>query len=73
MKKLIARSAVLLAVLAVSHPCIRLAAQAPVRPSGSSWIEVGGFYQPVSDDFGDWQGAYARAVISGARTVWLAT
>lgn len=60
----------LVAVLAVVHPGARVTAQAPVRPPGSSWIEAGGFYHPVSGNFGDWKGAYARAVISGVRNVW---
>ena len=45
-----------------------LAAQSP--PPGGSWIEAGGFYQHVTNDFGDWRGGYARAVLAGARNVW---
>jgi YaiO family outer membrane protein len=60
----------LLSVLAVAHPGVRVAAQAPVRAAGSSWVEAGGYYQPVTGDFGDWRGAYARAVISGLKNVW---
>ena len=45
----------------------RLAAQ---RTPGSSWIEAGGFYHHVSNDFGSWRGGYARAVLAGARDVW---
>jgi len=48
----------------------RLAAQAPAPPPGSSWVELGGFHQPVSHSFGDWTGAYGRAVLSGRRDVW---
>ena len=43
-------------------------AQSP--PPGASWIEVGGFYQGVTGGFGDWKGASARAVLTGARNVW---
>jgi len=44
------------------------AAQAP--SPGASWVEAGGFYHRVSNDFGDWKGGYARAVFSGGRNVW---
>jgi YaiO family outer membrane protein len=44
------------------------AAQAP--DPGASWVEAGGFYHRVSDDFGDWKGGYFRGVFSGARNVW---
>lgn len=47
-----------------------LAAQAPAPPPGSSWVELGGFHQPVSHQFGDWTGGYGRAVLSGRRDVW---
>lgn len=70
MKRTIAAPALLLAAFAVAQPSAPVAAQAPVRPSGSSWIEAGGLYHRVSEDFGDWRGAYARAVISGGRNVW---
>ncbi|HEX7024114.1 MAG TPA: YaiO family outer membrane beta-barrel protein [Gemmatimonadales bacterium] len=52
---------------------------APLRPpplpaqnpaAGASWIEAGGFYQRVTNGFGDWRGAYGRAVIAGSRNVW---
>ncbi len=45
-----------------------LRAQTP--PAGASWIEAGGFYQRVANGFGDWKGAYSRAVIAGSRNVW---
>ena len=45
---------------------LRLSAQSPP----SSWIEAGVFYQHVTNDFGDWKGGYARAVLAGSRNVW---
>ena len=33
-------------------------------------MEAGAFYQHVTNDFGDWKGAYARAVLAGSRNVW---
>lgn len=48
-----------------------LCALAPLRLSAqASSIEVGGFYQHVSNDFGDWKGGYARAVLASSRNVW---
>ncbi|MGQ0702314.1 MAG: YaiO family outer membrane beta-barrel protein [Gemmatimonadales bacterium] len=38
--------------------------------AGTSWVEAGGFYHHVTDDFGSWKGGYARAVIAGSRDVW---
>jgi YaiO family outer membrane protein len=46
---------------------LRLSAQ---RPSPPGWIEAGAFYQHVTNDFGDWKGGYARAVVAGSRNVW---
>lgn len=40
------------------------------RPPPSSWVEAGAFYHHVTDDFGDWKGGYARAVLAGSRDVW---
>ncbi len=57
----------LLASLPLSRPLLPATAQSP---SGASWIEVGGFYQGVTGGFGDWNGAYARAVLTGSRNVW---
>lgn len=48
----------------------RGAAHAQSAPPGTSWVEAGGFYHPVSNGFGHWKGGYARAVLSGARDVW---
>jgi YaiO family outer membrane protein len=45
------------------------AAQAqPTSPS--SWIEAGGFYHHVTQDYGDWKGGYARGVLVSARNTW---
>jgi YaiO family outer membrane protein len=41
----------------------------PPQP-GASWIEAGALAHHVSNDFGNWQGGYARAVLAGARNVW---
>jgi len=38
--------------------------------AGASWVEAGGFWDHVTNDFGSWKGGYARAVLSGARNVW---
>ncbi|HEV8355803.1 MAG TPA: YaiO family outer membrane beta-barrel protein [Gemmatimonadales bacterium] len=46
------------------------AAQALPQKPGASWIEAGALAHHVSNDFGNWQGAYARAVLAGARNVW---
>lgn len=43
-------------------------ASPPSAPA--SWVEAGGFYQHVSDDFGSWTGGYARLVLAGARNAW---
>ena len=61
---------ILLATLWLAHPSAAARAQAPGAPAGSSWIEAGGFYQPVTKGFGDWKGGYARAVIAGPSNVW---
>jgi len=45
-------------------------ALAQARPPGSSWVEAGGFYQHVSQGFGDWKGVYGRAVLVSARNAW---
>lgn len=50
--------------------CPRAPALAQARPPGSSWIEAGGFYQHVSNDFGDWKGVYGRAVLVSPRNAW---
>jgi YaiO family outer membrane protein len=47
------------------------AAPPPLRPPASS-VEVGGFYQHVSHDFGSWTGGYGRLVLAGSRDVWYA-
>ena len=62
-------SALLLGALALAPTA---QAQAPRRPTGSNWVEAGGFYQPVTKSFGDWKGGYARAVVSGLRNTWYA-
>lgn len=55
---------------------VLLATSVPIAPAraqsgaGSSWVEAGGFYHHVSNDFGSWKGGYARAVLSSARNVW---
>ena len=51
---------------------LRLCAFAPAlaAQSRASWIEAGAFYQHVSGGFGDWKGAYTRAVLAGSRNVW---
>ena len=51
---------------------LRLAALlcAPLPLGAQSVIEAGGFYHHVTNDFGNWKGGYARAVIAGARNVW---
>jgi len=54
-------------LLSTTIPVASLVAQAP---AGSSWFEAGGFYHYVSNDFGNWKGGYARAVLSSARNVW---
>lgn len=48
---------------------LRLFAGVPASAQ-SSWIETGAFYQNVTGGFGDWKGAYARAVLAGSRNVW---
>jgi len=58
----------LLILVALWSPRAALLGQA--RPPGASWIEAGGFYQHVSNDFGDWKGVYARAVLVSARNAW---
>lgn len=45
-------------------------AVAQARPPAPSWVEAGGYYHRVSNDFGDWKGGYVRAVLAGARNVW---
>ncbi|HYW31434.1 MAG TPA: YaiO family outer membrane beta-barrel protein [Gemmatimonas sp.] len=50
-----------------------LPAQAPLAggiPGG--WVEANALYQSVSNGFGDWQGAYLRAVRPSARDTWWA-
>ena len=47
-----------------------LPAGAQSRLGGSSWVEAGGFYHHVSNDYGDWRGGYARAVVAGRRDAW---
>jgi len=54
--------------LAIALGAAPLAAQSP--PTGSSWVEAGGFYHHVTRDFGDGRGGYGRAVLAGARNVW---
>lgn len=64
-KRVAMTAAVAVALLAASRP---LPAQGP--PPGSSWVEAGGFYHHVSNDFGSWTGGYARLVLAGARDAW---
>lgn len=47
-----------------------LPARAQGRLPGSSWVEAGGLYHHVSNDYGDWRAGYARAVVVGGRNVW---
>lgn len=35
-------------------------------------IEANALYQPVTNDYGDWQGGYVRAVMPGVRDTWYA-
>jgi len=48
---------------------LRLCTVAPASAQ-SSWLEAGAFYHDVTGGFGDWKGAYARAVLAGSRNVW---
>ena len=58
-------------VLASVRLCVFASLFAPVRLCAqASSIEAGAFYQHVTNDFGDWKGGYARAVLAGARNVW---
>jgi len=59
-----------LCVLASLRLCVLASPSAAQRPPTASWIEAGAFYQHVSGGFGDWKGAYARAVLAGSRNVW---
>src|SRR3990170_4921389 len=36
--------------------------------AGASWVEAGGFWDHVTNDFGSWKGGYARAVLSEPAT-----
>ncbi len=63
-------AALLFAGLAAAYPGTSASAQAPGRVAGSSSIEVGAFYQPVTEGFGDWKGAYARAVVTSLKNAW---
>ncbi|MES2522136.1 MAG: YaiO family outer membrane beta-barrel protein [Gemmatimonadota bacterium] len=69
---LIARAA--LVGIALSWPTgAGLEAQAPLAggiPGG--WVEANGLYQSVSNGYGDWQGAYVRAVRPSSRDTWYA-
>jgi YaiO family outer membrane protein len=56
-------------VVASLRLCV-VASLAPLRLSAQSWVEAGAFYQHVTNDFGDWKGAHARAVLAGSRNVW---
>src|ERR1044071_1609469 len=55
-------------VLALALAALPLSAQG--RLPGSSWVEAGGLYHRVSNDYGDWRAGYARAVVVGGRNVW---
>jgi len=48
-----------------------LRAQAPLAATAGRWVEAGAFHHAVSNDYGDWTGAYARAVIPvGSRDIF---
>lgn len=50
-----------------------LRAQAPLGAFGGRWIDAGVLHQAVSNDFGDWNGAYVRAIVPvGSRDTWWA-
>ena len=57
------RALVLLGLLAGT--ALPLAAQ---RPSG--WVQLDGFYHHVTNDYGDWKGLGAHAVVPSGRNVW---
>ncbi|HEV8148755.1 MAG TPA: YaiO family outer membrane beta-barrel protein [Gemmatimonadales bacterium] len=58
-------------VLWVMLGCTTAPAVAQTSPTPpSSFVEAGAFYHRVTHDFGDWKGAYARAVLLSARNVW---
>lgn len=50
--------------------CLSAPVLAQTRPPAASWVEAGGFYQHVSNDFGDWKGGYARAALVSSRNAW---
>lgn len=71
------RGATMRAVCASSLAAIVLAqtagAQAPLAGGfPGRWIEANALYQPVTNDYGDWQGGYVRAVVPTARDTWYA-
>ena len=50
-----------------------LAAQAPMAGGlPGAWVEANAFAQSVTNGFGNWQGAYLRAVRPSARDTWYA-
>ena len=68
MRPRVTRCIVLVFALVAASGCLR--AQAPLAAMAGRWIEAGAFYQAVSNRYGDWSGAFARAVIPvGARDI----
>src|ERR1700683_4349685 len=36
----------------------------------TNYVEVGGSYRQLTNDFGDWSGGYARAVYAEGKNIW---
>jgi YaiO family outer membrane protein len=70
MKEFSALSTLLFSAIALAQPGASALAQAPGRVVGSSFVEAGAFYQPVTEGFGDWKGGYARAVVTSQKNAW---
>ena len=48
-------------------------AQAPLGAFAGRWVDAGVLHQAVSNDFGDWTGAYVRAIVPvGSNDIWWA-
>ncbi len=61
------------ALLALLIPAAVTAQTAtPPHSPAASLMELGGFYQHVTHDFGSWTGGYGRLVLAGNRDVWYA-